>query len=192
MVVFGPLSSSPLISSYLGQLSRNVHPFEKNLGVFFDSELNFVKTSYCLRLISRLNQCSHLEIWRQSSMLLYHLDWIIVGISQSLVNRLQLVQNAAARLLTGRRKRYRITPILASLHWLPVRYRIDFKALVIFFKIVNVSHLCICQILLLCINLLRTWDLLTSNYSRYRGPDLSEKGIGPFWLPVLGYGIIYL
>ncbi len=51
-----------------------------------------------------------------------------LGISQSLVNQLQLVQNAASRLLTGKRKR--ITQILASLHWLPVRYRIDFKALV--------------------------------------------------------------
>ncbi len=35
VVVFGPLSSSPLISSYLGALSRNIPPFMKNLGVFF-------------------------------------------------------------------------------------------------------------------------------------------------------------
>ncbi len=72
-------------------------------------------------------------------MLLYNLDLIIViylGISQSLVNRLQLIQNGA-RLLTGRRRRDRITKILASLHWLPVRYQIDFKAFVIMFKIWN-------------------------------------------------------
>lgn len=56
-----------------------------------------------------------------------------LGTSQSLVNQSQLVQNAAAGLLTGTRKMDRITPILTSLQWLPVRYRIDFKALLIFF-----------------------------------------------------------
>ena len=50
------------------------------------------------------------------------------------VSRLQLVQNAAARLLTGFNRRHNITPILASLHWLPVHFRIDFKILLITFK----------------------------------------------------------
>jgi len=40
------------------------------------------------------------------------------GVSQSFLPRLQLVQNAAARLLTGARKKNPVTPILASLHWL--------------------------------------------------------------------------
>ncbi len=48
-----------------------------------------------------------------------------------------MVQNAAARLLTGTRKREHITPILASLHWLPVRFRIDFKILILVFKSLN-------------------------------------------------------
>ncbi len=38
------------------------------------------------------------------------------GVSQSLLSRLQLVQNAAAQLLTGTRKREHISPVLASLH----------------------------------------------------------------------------
>ncbi len=32
------------------------------------------------------------------------------------------------------RKREQITPILASLHWLPVHFRIDFKVLVLVYK----------------------------------------------------------
>lgn len=40
---------------------------------------------------------------------------------------------SVARLLTGMRKREHITPIRASLHWLPVRFRIDFKILVLVF-----------------------------------------------------------
>ena len=54
---------------------------------------------------------------------------LYVGMDQASIKRLQLVQNAAARLLTGHKKRDHISPILASLHWLPVRFRIDFKVL---------------------------------------------------------------
>lgn len=35
-----------------------------------------------------------------------------------------LIQNTAARLLAGTRMRRHISPILASRHWLPVRFRI--------------------------------------------------------------------
>ena len=55
-------------------------------------------------------------------------------LSQTLVTRLQLVQNTAARILTNTNRRAHITPILASLHWLPVKFRIDFKILLITFK----------------------------------------------------------
>lgn len=44
--------------------------------------------------------------------------------------RLQLVQNASARLLMGLCKFTRITPVLASLHWLPVWFRVELKILV--------------------------------------------------------------
>ena len=43
------------------------------------------------------------------------------------MRRVQLVQNAAARLLTGARRRDHISPVLRRQHWLPVRMRIDFK-----------------------------------------------------------------
>jgi len=44
------------------------------------------------------------------------------------------VQNAAARLVTGARRRDRITPILWQLHWLPVRQRVQFKVAVLVFQ----------------------------------------------------------
>ena len=59
------------------------------------------------------------------------------GVSQSSLTRLQLVQNVAARLLTGARKREHITPILASLHWLPVHFRVHFKIVLFVFKSLN-------------------------------------------------------
>jgi len=45
------------------------------------------------------------------------------------MSRLQSVQNAAARLVTGTRRCDHLTPVLHLLHWLPVlqRERVDFK-----------------------------------------------------------------
>ena len=56
------------------------------------------------------------------------------GISKTQITRLQLVQNAAARFLSGCRKHEHITPILKSLHWLPFSQRIDFKILLFVYK----------------------------------------------------------
>ena len=53
---------------------------------------------------------------------------------KSLTDWLQKLQNRAARILTYTRKYDHISPILKSLHWLPVEKRIIFKVLVITFK----------------------------------------------------------
>ena len=52
---------------------------------------------------------------------------LLHGTTDSQIQRLQSVQNAAARLVTGTRRTDHITPILRSLRWLPVRQRIKFK-----------------------------------------------------------------
>lgn len=62
---------------------------------------------------------------------------LYVGVSQASLSRLQLIQNVAARLLAGTRKREHITPVLASLHWLPVHFRIHFKILLFAYKALN-------------------------------------------------------
>ena len=51
------------------------------------------------------------------------------GLPNSNMRSLELVQNAAATLLTRTRKFDHITSILASLHWLPITSRSDFKVL---------------------------------------------------------------
>ena len=52
---------------------------------------------------------------------------LLYSISDGLLQRLQSVQNAAARLVTGTRRSDQITPVLRQLHWLPVRQRFVFK-----------------------------------------------------------------
>ncbi len=52
---------------------------------------------------------------------------LLGGYSACLINKLQMVQNAAARVLTRTRKYDHISPFMSTLHWLPIKHRIDFK-----------------------------------------------------------------
>ncbi len=59
---------------------------------------------------------------------------LLGGCPASSINKLQVVQNAAARVLTRSRKYDHITPILQSLHWLPIKFRISYKILLLTYK----------------------------------------------------------
>ena len=56
---------------------------------------------------------------------------VLAGLPQLTIDPLQRVQNAAARLVAGTRTRDHITPVLQSLHWLPIRFRIIYKLCVL-------------------------------------------------------------
>ena len=53
------------------------------------------------------------------------------------MDKLQLIQNNAARVMTPKRKHEHITPTLVSLHWLPMWYCIQYKVLLLAFKSQN-------------------------------------------------------
>ena len=61
---------------------------------------------------------------------------LLYGVSEDLLRRLQSVQNAAARFITGARKYDHISPVLRDLHWLPLQQRI-------IFKIATLMHRCL-------------------------------------------------
>jgi len=48
---------------------------------------------------------------------------LLAGVSSQLLQRLQVVQNAATRVVTGARRSEHMTPVLHHLHWLPLRQR---------------------------------------------------------------------
>ena len=62
---------------------------------------------------------------------------LLVGATKEQLDKLQRVQNAAARLICKSFKRDHITPILQDLHWLPLGYRCKFKVLMLVFKSLN-------------------------------------------------------
>jgi len=80
-----------------------------------------VKTLILAFITSRLGYCNSL----------------LLGVTDQQLKRLQSVQNAAARLLTGARRSDHITPVLQSLHWLSVRQRIRYKIAMLVHKCLN-------------------------------------------------------
>lgn len=84
-------------------------------------DIDACKTLIQYNVISRLDYCNSL----------------LYGIPQYLSNRLQRVQNYAARLIFRRSKFDHITPILFELHWIPVKYRSKYKILLLTYKCLN-------------------------------------------------------
>ncbi|KAF7243143.1 Cullin-3 [Varanus komodoensis] len=62
---------------------------------------------------------------------------LYVGLPLKTIRILQLVQNRAARLLTGTGRYVHMTPVLRQLHWLPIEVRAQFKVLVMTYKALN-------------------------------------------------------
>ena len=62
---------------------------------------------------------------------------LLYGISQSSLRKLQRVQYAAARVVSGAHRFADMKEILKKLHWLPVKERISYKILLLTFKALN-------------------------------------------------------
>ncbi len=62
---------------------------------------------------------------------------LLGGCPVSSINKLDIVHNAAARVLTRSRKYDHITPILQFLPWLPIKFRISYKILLLAYKALN-------------------------------------------------------
>lgn len=145
MIVFGPNKERLKVSAYFDSMTLKSTNHARNLGVIMDSDLNFnihIKTitksaSYHLRNIARIKGF----LSKQDTEKLVHafifsrLDYC--NAVKSSIRQLQLVQNAASRVLTNAKKVEHITPVLRSLHWLPVCQRIDFKILLVVYKALN-------------------------------------------------------
>ena len=56
---------------------------------------------------------------------------LLIGSPSYMIQKLQRIQNCAARLVTGQSRFAHVTPILKELHWLPIEQRVTFKVLLL-------------------------------------------------------------
>ncbi len=122
----------------------------RNLGVLFDSNLSFdshVSSIFKIEFfnLKNISKLRPMLSMLNAEMLIYvfmtsRLDYckaLLGGFSARLINNLQMVQNAAARVVTRTRNYDHISPVLSTLHWLPIKHCIDFKILLITYKTLN-------------------------------------------------------
>src|SRR4029434_213743 len=64
---------------------------------------------------------------------------LLTGLPACVVKPLQMIQNAAARVVFTHPKRPHVTPLLIELHWLPVAARIKFKSLMLAYRVLTGS-----------------------------------------------------
>ncbi len=72
-----------------------------------------------------------------TQLVLSRLDYcnaLLAGLPANSIKPLQLIQNAAARLIFNEPKRTHVTPLFINLHWLPIAARIKFKALMFAYR----------------------------------------------------------
>ena len=130
----------------LGQ-DTNPSTSAKNLGVLFDSSLNFRKhisqtcraCFYHIRDLRRIRKSLSLDLAKQIAVALVSskLDYcnsLFHNMPEKDIARLQRVQNCLARVVTKAPRFSRSVPILKRLHWLPVKFRIHFKICAITFR----------------------------------------------------------
>ena len=122
----------------------------KNLGVLFDSEMNMHKfihqkvsaAMYYLRSIARCHRYLTLDATKAlvHAYVTSRLDYcnsLLLGLAKKSINKLQRIQNVAARVVMRVSKEVDSKSLLHQLHWLPIWKRIIYKNLLLLFKAMN-------------------------------------------------------
>jgi hypothetical protein len=120
----------------------------KSLGVTIDQQLNFkshvdkvCKAAYFhIRALSHVKHSLPPDTLRTIAVSIVgsRLDYcnaLLVGTSSTNIAKLQRVQNTLARVVTGTSRYSHITPVLKSLHWLPIKQRIEHKLASMTFRV---------------------------------------------------------
>ncbi|CAM4575233.1 unnamed protein product [Leuciscus chuanchicus] len=124
----------------------------RNLGVTFDDQLTFTdhisKTArscrFALHNIRKIRPflTEHATQLIVQALVISRLDYcnaLLAGLPACATKPLQMIQNAAARLVFNEPKRAHVTPLFISLHWLPLAARIKFKALTLAYRTITGS-----------------------------------------------------
>ncbi|KAK3529926.1 hypothetical protein QTP86_009273 [Hemibagrus guttatus] len=181
----------------------------RNLGVTMDNQLSFsshvtnVTRScrfllYNIRRIRPFLSTQATQVLVQS-LVISRLDYcnsLLAGLPLNAIRPLQMIQNAAARLVFNLPNFSHTTPLLRSLHWLPVAARIRFKTLMLAYKAKNGPAPSYLKALITPHTAPRS--LRSTSTARLIPPSLREKGsytsrlfsvLAPSWWNELPLGI---
>ena len=144
------ISKLDVTSIKVGNLVVKSSNTVRNLGVWFDTTLNMEThiSKVCKAAFFMLYNLRHIRKYLDQestetlvrAFIISKVDYcngLLFGLPESQTMKLQRIQNACARLVCNSSKFCHITPLLKTLHWLPVRQRITFKILLIVFKALN-------------------------------------------------------
>ena len=131
----------------VGQSDINFATTVRNLGVLFDQQLNMYEhvNAICRKGFIQIKRIRQVRKYldRQATEQLVHsfvtsnIDFcnvVLYGAPKGVIQKLQRLQNGAARVIVGLRKFDPCRDVLKSLHWLPVMQRIDYKIALLTFK----------------------------------------------------------
>ena len=144
------LAKVPELSVKVGSADVNKSNNARNLGVIFDSNMNLEKqvnniSKRAFFELKRIRQIRHYLSQEAAEQLVHsfvssaidYCNSLMYGCTKNLLNKLQKIQNCAARVVTGAKKFDHVKPILESLHWLPVSSRIEYKIALLTYKCLN-------------------------------------------------------
>ena len=147
------LSNVNIESVVIDDDSIDVSESVRNLGFFLDKNLSMSVHVTNLRksCYNEIRKISHIRpfinekctIQLVVSLVLSKIDYcncIMYGMSDSNFNKLQLIQNHAARIIKKLPKSCSITEILIDLHWLPIKQRVSYKIALTVFKCLHIDN----------------------------------------------------
>jgi hypothetical protein len=122
----------------------------RNLGVILDKTMSMEpqvknmckKAFFNIRNIASIRKCLSIADTKTAvhALVTPHLDYgnsLLPGTNKSILDKLQIAQNASAQLIMRLKKHDRISHVRKELHWLPVKARIEFKILNMTWKALN-------------------------------------------------------
>ena len=117
-----------------------------NLGVIFNKNFNFRSHIYaiCSSCICHIRDLRHRDLESAKllanaivSSRLHYCNSFLSGIAETDLTKLQGILNRLARVVTESSPFTRSVPLLRSLRWLPVKYRVHFKICLLTYKAVH-------------------------------------------------------
>ena len=138
----------------IGSVKVKASQSARNIGVVFDAKMDMKEQvnqviSSCyhhMRGISRIRRYLTTDAAEKltHAFVTSRLDCnnaLLYGLPDYVLKKLQLIQNHAARIISRKKKFDHITDTLISLHWLPVKFRIEYKILILMFKCIQKDSL---------------------------------------------------